>query len=65
MTTHQLHDEARRLAASRGISIEAARSELGRRGARARKAKYGRTTIDSREAADTRKAMGRGYWWQD
>lgn len=65
MTTTQLHDRARILAAQKGIPLPEALAELGRWGAASRKAKYGRTTIDSREAADTRKAMGRGYWWQD
>jgi hypothetical protein len=60
-----IHDRARALSAQKQISIEAARSELGRRGAQARKARYGQTAIDARQAADTRKAMGRGYWWQD
>jgi hypothetical protein len=34
-----IHDRARRLANERGITIEAARSELGRRGASARSAR--------------------------
>lgn len=66
MTTHEFHRAAERLARQRGISLEIARSELSRRGGLARKRRdYGRTTIDSRQAAETRKAMGRGYWWQD
>lgn len=40
-----IHDRARLLAAQRGISLEAARAELGRRGAAARRARYGRKVI--------------------
>lgn len=38
-----IHDRARALSASKGITIEAARSELGRRGASARSARRRRS----------------------
>lgn len=64
-----IHDRARHLAAQKGITLEAARSELGRRGAAARKRKnYGRTRIDENTINETRKAHGAEpvrYWWND
>lgn len=60
-----IHDRARLLSAQKRIPIADALAELGRRGTRARRAKYGRMPVTDRQQAETRKAHGVRFWWDE
>lgn len=58
MKAHQLHQAADRLSRSKGISLDAARSELGRRGARKRKVLAQVPVVPPEDRK-------RVFWWED
>ena len=61
-----IHDRARQLARAEGITESAALAELGRRGGRSRRAKYGRsrtvTKTQDVAAVESPRVAG-AYWW--
>lgn len=64
-----IHEHARKVAASRGITVDRAMSILGKRGANARRHHYGTLQLSPGTKADIGKAFAtreptRTYWWQ-
>ena len=60
-----IHDKARELAAQRGISVQAAYSELGRIGAAHRQAQARQQAASRIEPIQRPRRPGVRLWWRD